>query len=159
MLPPLHQTTNWEERDKKAEHKKSKKKPSKKQAVFYSQHEYPGVGASYHSEQQKQIGRAPGTEQGLGAGSGTARLGAAAPVALRLTLSAHPSLVLLIQPVWNPFAISFCFSPCCLGSSWTKGAGKIRGIREKSHSGTDTRDARVRLGRTSFGKTPLQNQI
>lgn len=74
------------------------------------------------------------------------------PAVLHVTLITYPSLVLIIQPVLNPFAILFCFSPCCLGSSWTKGAGKIRGMRKESCNGKYTRDVRVWLGSMRFGK-------
>lgn len=80
------------------------------------------------------------------------RLGAVVPAALHVTFITYPSLVLIIQSVLKPFVILLCFSPCCLGPSWTQGAGKIRGIRKESHRGKYKQDVLVQSGGTRRGK-------
>lgn len=114
-------------------HKKNSSNEKSKLYFIYNM-DIPGLTLPIVLNSRKKSGRQQGVS---GAVSGAGRCGSP-----RHNIP-QPSLVLISQPVWKPFAISFCFSPCCLGSSWAKGAGKIRGIRKASHSGTQKRDVLV----------------
>lgn len=130
------------------ESRTQKKKKEKSKLYFIYNMNILGLTLPIILNSRKKTSQEPRKEQGLWAVSSNMRLGAVIPAVLHVTLITYPSLVLIIQPVLNPFAILFCFSPCCLGSSWTKGAGKIRGMR----NGKYTWDVCVWLGSIWFGK-------